>query len=541
MLWKILRPRYWILDRRIRAMKPAVVIGILLILGYGGQFAYNNFIIPFLNTLASEQAISAVASALPIGLTFFLLFGMLGIGDMMTQLYLASDLELLMVAPIPFRTLYLVKLIQCSRATWVPALMFAAVLTLLGIAQKLPMVYYGLIFLLLLVVILLTTAMVMILVVILARLIPAQKVRTWMPLILILATFAMVMIFPWIMNSLVQENTISFLVGALLDTHKLGLISAGFSGLALLLTFLGFLVFKVSFHEGWDRFNVAPTVRSQRNAAVSRRKGFSRLLNWLPSPLRHFLVKEWLEMQRNPRGPIVMVQPLIILFMLLLPFLSNSNLIRYFSPFLFWFLAITLVMILGIIPLSSIMITVAEEGRRLALIRSAPVKMSVLLKGKFWAAWLPMVLSWTIILSAVGWFLNYSGWQIGYLVLVAGWGLTGVSWITISISGLKVDFSIEEVKQRVSSLDSLLTMSLNFFYMLLTFLGSSWILVRVDPVNPSVDLIRVYSDSAFIGWLFSTSRLIPAILFSVQACMFFGIWYLWNSAVRRLEGWEPGH
>ncbi|MFC2028970.1 hypothetical protein ACFLTX_03480 [Chloroflexota bacterium] len=540
MFWNIFRPRYWILDRQIRGMKPAVIIALMIILGYGGQFIYDKFIIPFLEILNTEQAISTIGSALPFGFVFFILFGMLGVGDVMSQLYLVSDLELLRIAPIPYRTIYLVKLLQCSRSTWVPVLVIGAILTLFGAAQNAPAAYYGLIVLLLLAIMVLITTLVMILVVILARIIPAQLVRTWKPLILILVTFGLVLSYPLITNFLIQENLVSYIVRALQNPKELGLISAGFTGISLVLTLLGYIIFKVSFHEGWDRFHVTPTGRSQRVIDGSRKKDLSWMLKWLPSPRRHFLLKEWLEFRRNPRGPIMLLQPLVIIVMLLLPFLSNSSMIEYFSPFIFWFLAIALVMLLGTLPLSTFLMIVVEEGRNLALIRSTPISMSEMLKGKFWATWIPIVLSWTIILSVVGRMINYSLVQTGFLVLMMVFGLTGVSLITISIVGLKADFSIDELKQRVSSQISLLIIGLNTIFMILTFLVFSWTLVHITPANMAVDMLRSFSNYAFISWLFSSSMWNLVILIAFQLGCWIGIWFVWNAAVHRLEEWEEG-
>ena len=37
MVWKILRPHYWILDRKVRTTNRTVVIALILLLGFGGQ------------------------------------------------------------------------------------------------------------------------------------------------------------------------------------------------------------------------------------------------------------------------------------------------------------------------------------------------------------------------------------------------------------------------------------------------------------------------------------------------------------------------
>jgi hypothetical protein len=98
--------------------------------------------------LNSEQAVTVIASFLPYGLFLLLMFAMLGVGDVMHQLCLTSDLELLMIAPVPYRTIFLVKLMQCSWATFIPAFGFGALLLALGLAWGATVTYYILIALL---------------------------------------------------------------------------------------------------------------------------------------------------------------------------------------------------------------------------------------------------------------------------------------------------------------------------------------------------------------------------------------------------------
>ena len=78
MIWKILRPNYWILDRWVRKNRT-VVLALMLLLPLGGQWVYDNLIRDNLALLSSEQAVTAIASSLPTGLFFLLLFAMLGV------------------------------------------------------------------------------------------------------------------------------------------------------------------------------------------------------------------------------------------------------------------------------------------------------------------------------------------------------------------------------------------------------------------------------------------------------------------------------
>jgi len=538
MVWKVLRPHYWMLDRRVRASR-GIVMALALLLGFGGPWVYDNLIRDNLALLGSEQAIVAIASSLPWGLFLLLLFGLLGVGDTMHQLYLAPDLELLMVAPVPYPTIFMVKLLQCSRATLVPALFWGVFLFALGAGQGAGAVFYLLIGLLILGAMILTTASVLIFVILLARLLPAQKVRAWMPVATILATLILALsqqsVGGWFLS---QTNLSTFLTEALLNQAQLSLVVAGLVGCAFAVSLTGYQIFAYSFHEGWNRFRVVPI----RLAAISQGAGrtwkAARLVQPLPAPLRYFLVKEWLELRRNPRGLITLAQPFVLVVMVLVPFLgSDSEALR---PIIFWFMLAFLMLFLSTLPLNTSLMAIAEEGHRMALLRSAPISMSEVLKGKFWAIWVPVVSSWVLVFLGVGWWLRLHLWQTGFLVGVTVWGLTGTSVATTAICGLKVDFMAEELKQRVSTLVNCLIIGLNGIFVLLTSATIVWVMVRLFPDRPVVLAIRALAGYGVVGWLFSANLWNPAALMIVQVVFWIGVRKLWDAAVRRLEAWEGG-
>jgi len=343
MIWKVLRPHYWVLDRKIRTTNRVILIGLIALLPMVGQWCYNNLLRDSIALLGSEQATVTVASFLPLGLFLFLLFAVLGIGDTMYQLYLASDLELLMIAPLPFRTIFLVKLLQCSRATLIPGLIFGAFLTALGMAQGSGPNYFALILLLVLAAMLLATGVVMILVILLARLLPAQKVRSWMPVATILVTMALILgqqpINRWF---LMRTDSIAFLTEALLNPRRLALVVSGMGGPALAAVLAGYRLFDSSFHEGWDRFREVPTGKTPSAAVDRGPRGISRLVRLLPTPFRFFLLKEWLELRRNPQGLISLAQPIVLVVAILAPFLSVGAGAETLQPILFWLMMVFL-------------------------------------------------------------------------------------------------------------------------------------------------------------------------------------------------------
>ncbi|KPK92868.1 MAG: hypothetical protein AMJ88_09720 [Anaerolineae bacterium SM23_ 63] len=540
MVLKIFRPQYWMLDRKVRNTNRLVVIALILVLMFGGQWLYGNLIRDNLTLLHSDQAVTAIALYLPLGLFFFVLFAILGIGDVMHQLYLASDLELLMIAPIRYRTIFMVKLLQCSRATLIPALGLGTFLFALGWAWNASLSYYLLSVLLILATMTLATAMIMIFVILLARLLPAQKIRSWMPILVVLTTFLLMLgqqpATEWLLG---QTDLITLLTEGLLNPVQLGRIALGFGALALLTSVAASQIFNLAFHEGWDRLREVPTRQAPVSLVTRRSWGTYQLVRTLPTPLRHFLVKEWLELKRNPRGLINLAQPLILVVALvLLPAIRSGTGRDTLQPLLFGFMMMMLALFIGILPIGTSLMAVAQEGRRMALLRVAPISMSDVIKGKFWATWAPMALSWTVVLIIAGMWLQFPLWQIGSLAGMTILGLAGASVMTVAVGGLSVDFTAEELNQRMSLGVSYLLMGINSVYMLLTIAVFVWLVIRLFSDSLVVVAIQTLAGFGAVGWLFSDSLWGPIALLIGQVAFWIGVKILWGAAVRRLETWE---
>jgi hypothetical protein len=540
MVLKILRPHYWILDRQFRSTNRIVIIALILILGLGGQWLYVNLIRDNLALLRTDQAVTMIAAYLPLGLFFFLLFAMLGIGDVMHQLYLASDLELLMIAPVRFRTIFIVKLLQCSRASLIPALGLGAFLVALGWAWNAAANYYLLNVLLILAAMTLATATIMIFVILLARLLPTQKIRSWMPVLVTATMFALILgqqsATQWFLG---RTDLITHLTESLLNPGQMGLLAIEFGTLALVTSLVASQIFHFAFHEGWNRFREVPTRQAPVSPVTPRSWGASQWVRPLPTPLRYFLVKEWLELRRNPRGLINMAQPLIfVVAMVLLPAIRSSTGRDALQPLLFGFMMMVLALFMGVSPIGTSLMAIAQEGRRLVLLRSAPISMSDVIKGKFWSTWIPMALSWIVVLIIAGIWLQFPLWQIGFLMGMTILGMAGVSAMTVAVGGLSVAFTVEELKQRISVGVSYLLMGINSIYMLLTITIFVWLMIRLFPESLVVLALHALSNFGVIEWLFSNSMWVPIALAGGQVLFWTGVKTLWDAAVRRLEAWE---
>jgi hypothetical protein len=197
-----------------------------------------------------------------------------------------------------------------------------------------------------------------------------------------------------------------------------------------------------------------------------------------------------------------------------------------------------LALFIGILPIGTSLMAIAQEGRRMALLRVAPISMSAVIKGKFWSTWAPMALSWTVVLIIAGVWLQFPQWQIGSLVGMTILGLTGASAMTTALGGLSVDFTAEELKQRISVGVNYLLMGINSIYMLLTIATFVWLMIRLFSDSLVVVTIQALAGFGAVGWLFSDSMWGPIALLTGQVAFWIGVRVLWDAAVRRLETWE---
>ena len=193
MFWKIIRPGYWIWRRRLRSTNQLLLFLIVTGVVVAGYFAIDFLFSQIGDALANDAIVDVIAAFLPIQLYVFLLFAVLGIGDVLNQLYYASDLQFLFVAPIPLRITYFIKLLQAARGTIVPALLLGGFLISFGLAQQLSWIYYPILILLILALMAITPSFSIILVVLMVRFMPSKGMSSAMPVVVFILTLGLVL------------------------------------------------------------------------------------------------------------------------------------------------------------------------------------------------------------------------------------------------------------------------------------------------------------------------------------------------------------
>jgi hypothetical protein len=254
--------------------------------------------------------------------------------------------------------------------------------------------------------------------------------------------------------------------------------------------------------------------------------------------MRFILDKEWLELRRNPRSLLNLVQPLVLVSAVLTLFAGAGNRTSTLRPLILYSMLMFLALFLTTQPIGTSLMAISQEGRNFSVLRAAPISMSLVLKGKLWATWVPVGMAWTLVLLAAGVLLRLPIWQIAFLVGIALLGLAGASTATMAIGGLKVDFNAEDLRQRTSLATNYLAMGLNATISFLTITTGVWLIVHLFPASNAVLAIKGLASYPALCWFFSDNMGVPLGMLAAQVAFWIVIKLLWDSAVCRLENWE---
>lgn len=534
MVWKIFRPQFWQLDRRVRSANRLVMAVVVLLLGFGGQWAWDNLIRDKLSLLGSDTAVTLFAPMLANVLMLFLFIGIIGMGDVMRLLYQSADLELLLVAPLPLRTIFVVKLAQCSRVTLLPAIVLALLLAAFGVAQGMGAAFYGLALLLLLAGMVLVTAVIMSIVLALARLIPARRVNVWLPIAASLLAVLVVWGQQWLTNWFVrQEVLLRWLADALRDVAQLMQLTLALAGAAVLAAGGAYLIFARAFYDGWSHLR---EVTARPRQAASRQMGW-----WLrPFPLqvRPFVRSEWLLLRRDPSRLINLALAMLPVLMMFLPLLGSSR-VAELRPLIFWLL-LAMGLFISVTSLSAETIpAVGRDGGRAALWRAAPISVRAVLAGKFWGnAWPLAWLLWMLFFALAGWYFGFAGWQVAVLVTAVSWQIIIGAALLLPFGALTADLQAEDSAKSVSGLSSLLALTLHGLFALLNLGTAVCLLVHWRPESELLLPLQALTGFSPVGWLLTEGSTAVMVLAGGQLVALGLVALFWRAAERKLENNE---
>ena len=387
------------------------------------------------------------------------------VGAALNNFYLASDLDLLVAAPIPMRAIFAAKYVEGLGIGYL--LLFALggpALVGLGVGAGYPWLYFVAVVLVLLLLPLVPESVGTLLVMPLVRIIPPKRLREVLQVLgaLVGASFYFFsqlsqgqemdpetagrlvrwlsrLNLPFLPQAWPAQSLLALGQGRTVE----GLAAlAAFSVLSVGLFFLSLLLAERLYYSGWANLHAAPAGRRRR----PKREGQPAVdLAFLPRPVQGLLLKDLRLFFRDPQGWSEMLMPVAVYALFIVQGLRQNDALGTYAQFALlamgafvFFLANSMVSRLGLGGIGS-------EAKQVWLIKIAPVAPRRILWAKFIAAYLPylllgglMLLGLTLAHQAAGTFF------LGTWLLVA---LLGVGSIGTAV-GLGAAFPRFDVQRR---------------------------------------------------------------------------------------------
>jgi hypothetical protein len=397
------------------------------------------------------------------------------------HLFMAGDLELLLVAPVKARSLMWLKIVEIWRDSLHVLLFQGAALFGYGQILHLPFVYYPLALITGISLTLAASAVGAMLTLALARIRFGESVlgvSRVLAILLFLPIGALgvpALGFGRGRGSLFigQDNIqtvaselrtfgppptwapTTWAAHLLLGDEAAGLSLALLVATGVLLVATTQLVFDALFQTGWERV---------RFSAPKAQKPAHRGQLVVTGPIVGLLQKDWRTLLRDPRWRTGAVVSVVALSLPAIVLLASDPFARAAHTTRFWY---------GMLPVPYLAYlfgsqhggaTLAYEGRNIALLRAAPVGMGRVLIAK--------VLGGLVIVIAVTWLTTlalaviHAGelLETGAALLAATWLAVGATVAAVAGAGLTVDFEGDNPSRRVGWLGTLVTSALSIFF-----------------------------------------------------------------------------
>jgi ABC-2 type transport system permease protein len=543
MLWKVLRPRWWLLRRQLlRGPRRGRLLtaGVLLAVLAGTGWAFDKLV----QFLAGPAGTGGLVAVVPGALATLLMFALIQLSGILYQFYLAPDIVLLQAAPVPPSTLYLAKLLACTPVVWLPAGMTALVLLALGMAQAAPLGYYLLSVAFTGAAASLATSTGVVLVMLVAGLLPPQRLRRWLPAAFAVATLGVLMLQQEVMGQLARWGAATHvLAGMLLAPDQLAQLTLVIGAAALGMTAVGWRLFKSVYPRTVDALGVAPPPMHRARQPVAVRAVVA-LAAGFPAGQRLIVTKEWLCLLRDPQRLTGLVLIPLVMAVLLIPILADREAAAGLRALSFWLLLVYAALFGLNAGQGAALPAFTLEGRRLQLLRQTPITMRSVLWGKYWAALLPAVLAWWVVLAAYGALLGIGVGQIATLLLAVAAGLTGVCAVLLPIGALGADFAATAAQPKLARGATPLAwlgLLLGAVWQGGTLALCLWLVLALGQGSTLAALTRVaLSAVPPLGALGDPSNAwLPLAALAAWASVALVTAALWRAAQHRLANWEP--
>lgn len=474
--------------------------------------------------------------------------------QILTGLYLASDLELLLVAPLPFREIFSLKVLESLRGVILFGLPALVVLIAYGQVTEASGMYFLWALLDTLLVLAAVLGLGHILVMLIARVFPPRAVQS---LTQVLIGFLVTLV-TWLVYVVEQRSSplSSWLLSeaGLRGEHllwfplawpaQLLLAWQTGNGTAFLLTLslltgavitlyaAAYRLFRWAFYESWAGFREIPIQRGRKWT------NWPALRGWPSHPMQANILKDWAFLTREPRRLLAMLVIPIGFGILLRPCLVGSlgqQLGSVAGLWVSYFLALCVVF-WGSMTLGGR--AVGSEGRNIALLRVAPLPISQLLLAKFWSTYVPVVLISSLVGISSGLLLQRSGMELLIVVVGSAWCAVGCVAAAVGSDALGARFQAEGEQADISLPGVIGIYGLGLLFIAGSLLSLVWVLARLWPERAGlVEVPGLVLGASFLSSRSFNSGLLPGLSLLLAVLGIVGVWKL---GCRRLEGWEIG-
>jgi ABC-2 type transport system permease protein len=489
----------------------------------------------------------AATDALPVLLIgVFALTLVTSLSGAFHHLFLAGDLELLLVAPVPARSLFWLKVVEIWRDSLHVLLFQAAALYGFGQMLHLPPTYYVLAVIVGLALTLAATAMGATVTLALARVRFGESILGLSRLLAILL-FVPIGILGVPAFGIGRGRSSLFVGQNDLDAVATSLRSFGpppswapttwaahvllgdeAAGLSLvLLAAAGLavvvgaqLAFDGLFEAGWERVRFS----GPRRRSARLRFGRRGLGDAPPGPIVGLLQKDWRTLVRDPRWRTGALLSLVALGVPAMALFAGDPFARTAHALRFWLAMLPIPYLAYLFGSQQGAATLAYEGRNIALLRAAPVGMGRILLAKgLGGLALVVAVTWAATLALA---FSHAGEPLEILAALAAatWLAVGGTSAAIAGTALTADFESDNPQRRVGWLGMIVTTLLSsLFFVSNTGLLVWWVTRSVVSVpRPLIGVLPI------VDWGLPFAALLSVGVIVVAS----------RIGLRRLSGWE---
>jgi hypothetical protein len=469
----------------------------------------------------NPQALPGLLALLfSVGLTFNLFTG---ISSIIHQLYLASDIDLLLAGPVPLRTLFRLKLSETVLSGWLPGMAVLGGLTGYGLVVGAGTAFFLLAVPVTLALLVLGAAVSMLAIMLVARVVPARRVQSVLALLgaamgaglwLFFQSGAAGRVAPTSEGLGVAAERWSegadwlpttWAGGAMFAAHQgdwsvLGLYLAALVAAALAAVRLAAEAFAYTFTVSRGRVTEAVPSSGARTEAQPRGRRAGALP--LPAPVWAVAVKDLRTLRRDLRLLSGFVFPVVMAGFWGLRISDGMAGVGGTRVDGFWLglLAVPAVLLLG---LSQVGLTaVGQEGKGYAVLHLAPVEPLTLLTGKTVATAVPGVFVMGLAVLGLGLWHGAGPWMLLAGTGMVAWLAVGDAAACVAIGGIDPRFDADNPQRSSGCLSSLLSFVIGGLFLATSTALFGWLVLLGTgeiAVESSIALLVSVSLAAGVG------------------------------------------